>query len=499
VLYLVLFEGVEKMVEVLVPDRASLDGSGEFGEHRVVRVSGIVGGSSGIEMPVQSFAERPESLQSERASRWRRIDIVGKVVGATAEGVHRGKIAHELLGEKRREDREVLVGSAGLTPELLVRVSRKFLIVPGQFNLVASRILGRSRSGVFRTMRIVLANPRGFCAGVHMAIQVVEQLLDVVDEPVYVYHDIVHNTHVVRRFEDRGVVFVEDVNDVPEGSYVVFSAHGVSPEVRAKAASRGLHAIDATCPLVTKVHMEAIRYAKRGYQILLVGHEDHQEIIGTRGEAPEQTQVVESPADIPNLSVHDPKKLVYLTQTTLSTDDAGIIIDALKEAFPDIQAPPTEDICYATTNRQHAVREIAPDCDLTIVVGSTTSSNSKRLTEISANVGTPGVLVDDVTDLNPSLLENVDRVLVTAGASVPEDLVQQLCRVLVREYDAEIEVASLVDESTEFQLPKSLRDVMKSRDVDPQHRRLQIGQWKVTKDLYGAVPVTVSAPSGPAS
>ena len=348
-------------------------------------------------------------------------------------------------------------------------------------------------------MRIVLANPRGFCAGVHMAIQVVEQLLDVIEEPVYVYHDIVHNTHVVRRFEDQGVVFVEDVNDVPEGSFVVFSAHGVSPEVRAKAAARNLHAIDATCPLVTKVHMEAIRYAKRGYQILLVGHEDHQEIIGTRGEAPEQTQVVESPSDIPNLSVHDPKKLVYLTQTTLSTDDAGIIINALKEAFPDIQAPPTEDICYATTNRQHAVREIAPDCDLTIVVGSTTSSNSKRLTEISANVGTPGVLVDDVTALNPSLLENVDRVLVTAGASVPEDLVQQLCRVLVREYDAEIEVASLVDESTEFQLPKSLRDVMKSRDVDPQHRRPQIGQWKVTKDLYGAVPVTVSAPSGSAS
>jgi 4-hydroxy-3-methylbut-2-enyl diphosphate reductase len=348
-------------------------------------------------------------------------------------------------------------------------------------------------------MRIVLANPRGFCAGVHMAIQVVEQLLDVVDEPVYVYHDIVHNTHVVRRFEDRGVVFVEDVNEVPEGSYVVFSAHGVSPEVRAKAKSRGLHAIDATCPLVTKVHMEAIRYAKRGYQILLVGHEDHQEIIGTRGEAPEQTQVVESPEDIPNLTVHDPTKLVYLTQTTLSTDDAGVIINALKEAFPGIQAPPTEDICYATTNRQHAVREIAPSCDLTIVVGSTTSSNSKRLTEISANVGTPGVLVDDVTDLDSSLLEGVDRVLVTAGASVPEDLVQQLCRVLVREYGAEIEVASLVDESTEFQLPKSVRDVMKSKDIDPERRRVQIGQWQVTRDLYGTVPVTVSAPSGSAS
>lgn len=348
-------------------------------------------------------------------------------------------------------------------------------------------------------MRIVLANPRGFCAGVHMAIQVVEQLLELVDEPVYVYHDIVHNTHVVRRFEDRGVVFVEDIEEIPAGSYVVFSAHGVSPQVRTAAAERNLKSIDATCPLVTKVHMEAIRYAKRGYQILLVGHADHQEIIGTRGEAPEQTQVVESPADIPHLTIHDQTKLVYLTQTTLSTDDAAIIINALKQAFPSIQAPPTEDICYATTNRQHAVRELAPSCDLTIVVGSTTSSNSKRLTEISQNVGTPGVLVDDVVHLDRSLLEGVDRVLVTAGASVPEDLVQQLCRVLVREYDAELEVASLVDESTEFQLPKSLRDEMRQKNIDPDKHRVQIGRWQVTPDLYGTVPVTVSAPSGSAS
>lgn len=344
-------------------------------------------------------------------------------------------------------------------------------------------------------MRIVLANPRGFCAGVHMAIQVVEQLLDLVDGPVYVYHDIVHNTHVVRRFEDKGVVFVEDVSEVPEGQFVVFSAHGVSPQVRAAAAARHLKSIDATCPLVTKVHMEAIRYAKRGYQILLVGHEDHQEVIGTRGEAPDQTQVVESPADIPNLTIHDPTKLVYLTQTTLSTDDAAIIINALKDAFPHIQAPPTEDICYATTNRQHAVRELAPSCDLTVVVGSMTSSNSKRLTEISENVGTPAVLVDDVTHLDRSLLDNLDRVLVTAGASVPEDLVQQLCRVLVREYGAQIELATLVDESTEFQLPKGLRDEMRERGIEPDSRRVQIGRWQVTPELYGTVPMTVSAPS----
>ncbi len=328
-----------------------------------------------------------------------------------------------------------------------------------------------------------------------MAIQVVQQLLELVEEPVYVYHDIVHNTHVVRRFQDEGVVFVEDISEVPDGSFVVFSAHGISPQVRAAAAERNLKAIDATCPLVTKVHMEAIRYAKRGYQILLVGHADHQEIIGTSGEAPEQTQVVETPEDIPNLKIDDPTKLVYLTQTTLSTDDAGIIIDALKRAFPAIQAPPTEDICYATTNRQHAVRELAPSCDLTIVVGSTTSSNSKRLTEISQNVGTPGVLIDDVVQLDRSILEGVERVLVTAGASVPEDLVQQLCRVLVREYSAEIEVASLVDETTEFQLPKGLRDEMRRRGIEPEKRKVQIGRWEVTRDLYGTVPVTVSAPA----
>ncbi|MFG0292738.1 MAG: 4-hydroxy-3-methylbut-2-enyl diphosphate reductase [Phycisphaerales bacterium JB050] len=344
-------------------------------------------------------------------------------------------------------------------------------------------------------MRIVLANPRGFCAGVHMAIQVVEQLVELVDGPVYVYHDIVHNTHVVRRFQDEGVIFVEDIQEVPEEAYVVFSAHGIPPQVRAAAAERNLKAIDATCPLVTKVHMEAIRYAKRGYQILLVGHADHQEIIGTSGEAPEQTQVVETPDDIPNLQIDDPTKLVYLTQTTLSTDDADIIINALKRAFPGIQAPPTDDICYATTNRQHAVRELAPSCDLTVVVGSTTSSNSKRLTEISQNVGTPGVLIDDVTQLDRSLLVGVDRVLVTAGASVPEDLVQQLCRVLVREYDAAIEVASLVDESTEFQLPKTLRDEMRQRGIEPEKHRVQIGRWQVTPDLYGTVPVTISAPA----
>lgn len=342
-------------------------------------------------------------------------------------------------------------------------------------------------------MRIVLANPRGFCAGVHMAIQVVEQLLTITDEPVYVYHDIVHNTHVVERFVNKGVRFVEDVADVPEGAWVVYSAHGISPAVRAQAAKRNLREIDATCPLVTKVHVEAIRYAKQGYQILLIGHEDHQEVIGTRGEAPDKTQVVETPADIPHLSIVDPDKLVYLTQTTLSTDDANVIIKALKDAFPNIHEPPSEDICYATTNRQHAVREIAPSCDLTLVVGSTNSSNSKRLTEISANVGTPGILIDDASELDLTTLQGIDRVLVTAGASAPEDLVQSLCKVIVERFGATIEIASLIDESTEFQLPKTLRDEMRARGIDPRARRVSIGRWEITEQLYGTTALTISA------
>jgi 4-hydroxy-3-methylbut-2-enyl diphosphate reductase len=330
-----------------------------------------------------------------------------------------------------------------------------------------------------------------------MAIQVVEQLIELVpDEDVYVYHEIVHNRHVVDRFRDRGVRFVEDVDEVPEGKYVVFSAHGVSPAVRQAADRRNLKSIDATCPLVTKVHMEAIRYARKGYQILLIGHADHQEIVGTRGEAPEATQIVESPDDIAALRIDDPDKLVYLTQTTLSTDDAQVIIDALKRAFPNIKAPPGEDICYATTNRQHAVRELAPACDLTIVIGSTNSSNSQRLTEISANVGTPGVLIDDANELKDEWLDGAERVLVTAGASAPEDLVQELCKRLVEERGAQIEVASLVDEDTEFALPKTLQQEMRERGIDPKQRRIRIGRWEITPELYGTVPVTVSAAGG---
>ncbi len=343
-------------------------------------------------------------------------------------------------------------------------------------------------------MRIILANPRGFCAGVHMAIDVVDQLLDICpDTPVYVFHEIVHNKHVVGRFIGRGVTFVEEVSEVPEGNIVVFSAHGISPAVREEAKARNLTSIDATCPLVTKVHMEAIRYAKQGYQILLIGHANHQEVVGTRGEAPDSIQVVETPADIPNLTISDPDMLVYLTQTTLSTDDAEIIIDALRAAFPNIKAPPSSDICYATTNRQRAVRQIAPDCDLCLVVGSRNSSNSVRLTEISQSAGCPARLLDDVSELNSAWLEGKQNVLVTAGASAPEDLVASLVRKLVTDFRGKIEVRDIFEEDVEFAIPATLKRMMRDEGIDPNERRIHITRPEITQDLYGAVPLTVSA------
>jgi 4-hydroxy-3-methylbut-2-enyl diphosphate reductase len=330
-----------------------------------------------------------------------------------------------------------------------------------------------------------------------MAIDVVDQVLDVFrGQTVYVYHEIVHNRHVVGRFRDRGVTFVEHIHDVPEGSVVVFSAHGVSPQVRQEAAERHLTAIDATCPLVTKVHSEAIRYARQGFQILLVGHRDHQEVVGTSGEAPDSIQVVESPADIPSLHIVDPQRLVYLTQTTLSTDDAGIIIDALKQAFPDIKAPPSEDICYATTNRQHAVRELAPQADLVLVVGSKNSSNSVRLTEIAANVGTPARLLDDASQLDESwFARGVNTVLLTAGASAPEDLVAEICRWIVERFGASIHLGDVTEEAVEFGLPGNLKRVMRDRGIDPDSRRIRVEPPRILEAVYGssAVPLTISA------
>jgi 4-hydroxy-3-methylbut-2-enyl diphosphate reductase len=344
-------------------------------------------------------------------------------------------------------------------------------------------------------MRLILVNPRGFCAGVRMAVDVVDQVLDLFpDRPIYVYHEIVHNRHIVERFEQQGVIFVDDLDSVPPGRVIVFSAHGVSPAIRAHAASRSLHAIDATCPLVTKVHSEAVRFAQKGYQILLVGHRDHQEVVGTSGEAPEAIQVVESPADIPGLLIRDPDRLIYLTQTTLSTDDAAIVIDALKRAFPNIKEPPTSDICYATTNRQHAVRRLAPDCDIVLVVGSRNSSNSVRLTEIARNVGVPAHLLDDAGALEPGWFSTGNEtVLVTAGASAPEDLVADLCRTLLSRYGGTIEQADIFEEDVEFALPAQLKRDIRARGLDPESRRIRISRPLITRELYGATPLTISA------
>ena len=308
-----------------------------------------------------------------------------------------------------------------------------------------------------------------------MAIDVVDQLLETCpDDLICVYHEIVHNRHVVDRFKDQGVRFVDKVEDVPDGAILVFSAHGISPLIRQQARERNLVTVDATCPLVTKVHAEAIRYARRGWQILLIGHLNHQEIIGTMGEAPESIQVVEDVDDIPGLSIDDPEKLVYLTQTTLSVDDSIRIIDALKRAFPGIKAPPSEDICYATTNRQKAVRTISPECDLVLVIGSRNSSNSVRLTEIAENCGTRARLIDDVSEIDDDWFKDTQTVLVTAGASAPEDLLNTLLLTLLERHGGTVEQWDVDHETIEFGLPGSLKAVMRTRGIDPETRKISI-------------------------
>jgi 4-hydroxy-3-methylbut-2-enyl diphosphate reductase len=308
-------------------------------------------------------------------------------------------------------------------------------------------------------MKVLLANPRGFCAGVNMAIDVVDQVLQIKGPPVYVYHEIVHNKHVVNDFRDRGVTFVDAIEQVPEGGVVVYSAHGVSPMVRDAAKRRKLIEIDATCPLVTKVHLEVLRFARQGHTIVFVGHRNHDEAIGTVGEAPESIVVVETPEEVERLQVSDPDKLAYVTQTTLSLADAERIIGALKRKFPNIQPPPKEDICYATTNRQNAVTTLSPEVDLVLVIGSRNSSNSQRLVDTARELGRDAYLIDDARELRPEWLAGRSSVLVTAGASAPEHLVNQLLEKLSADYRGRVETRTLVEEDVTFAAPKSLRSL----------------------------------------
>jgi len=290
-----------------------------------------------------------------------------------------------------------------------------------------------------------------------MAIDVVEQVLRLRGAPVYVYHEIVHNRHVVDDFRQRGVVFVDDVREVPNGSVVVYSAHGISPAIREESRRRQLIEVDATCPLVIKVHNEVQRFAKDGYSIVFIGHASHDEAIGTVGEAPDAITVVESPEDVEQLQLKDPERIAYVTQTTLSLSDAQLIIDALKKRFPRIKAPPKEDICYATTNRQNAVAEVAPEVDLVLVIGSRNSSNSQRLVETAHQAGKAAYLIDDQSELDPGWFDGVETVLITAGASAPEHLVADLVTRLQREYGADQEVRTVAEEDVSFAPPKSLR------------------------------------------
>jgi 4-hydroxy-3-methylbut-2-enyl diphosphate reductase len=306
-------------------------------------------------------------------------------------------------------------------------------------------------------MKVILANPRGFCAGVNMAIECLDQAIKVCGTGIYVFHEIVHNKYVVERFTKQGVKFVDSLEEVPEGAILLYSAHGVSPQVREFARERRLRTIDATCPLVTKVHLEAVRFSRDGYHIVLIGHEGHDEVIGTMGEAPGQISLVDSPEDVERLEPPPGRKLAYLTQTTLSVNEANRVIDRLKQRFPDIEGPTKEDICYATTNRQEAVSALTPEVDLVIVLGSQNSSNSQRLREMAAEQGTPAYLIDGVSELRAEWFAGVSSVLITAGASAPEVVVQECVSHLRQTYHADVEEITVRQENVHFQVPRELR------------------------------------------
>ncbi len=306
---------------------------------------------------------------------------------------------------------------------------------------------------------VLLLTPRGFCAGVVRAIDVVKIALNLYGAPIYVRKEIVHNRYVVEELRAAGAICVEEIDEAPVGARVIFSAHGVSPAVRRKAIERGLRVIDATCPLVTKVHLEAIRFARDGYTIVLIGHRDHDEVVGTLGEVPESTVIVETVEDVDTLQVADPRKVCYLTQTTLSLDETRDIVTRLRERFPGLHGPPAHDICYATQNRQQAVKGAAPTCDLLLVVGSRNSSNSRRLVEVCEKSGVPAYLVDDAGEVDPAWLVDVNTVAVTAGASAPEHLVQELLASLRRMGFGSLKELAVKEEDVRFLLPPELAHV----------------------------------------
>jgi len=310
--------------------------------------------------------------------------------------------------------------------------------------------------------QIVLAGPRGFCAGVDRAIDIVELALQVCPHPVYVRKEIVHNRHVVEALRAKGAHFVDELDEVPNDATVIFSAHGISPAVRSEAQRRGLRVIDATCPLVTKVHLEAVRYAREGYSIILVGHADHDEVVGTMGEAPDRMFLIAHPEDVGKLDVPDPEKVAYLTQTTLSVDDTRDCIEALRRRFPKIVGPTKNDICYATQNRQAAVKTVASEVDVLLVIGAANSSNANRLVEVSTVMGTPSYLINDKNDIRPEWLEGADRVGVTAGASTPEFLVTEVVEELRRKHASKVQEVHVVEEDVRFGLPRELEDIAKA-------------------------------------
>jgi 4-hydroxy-3-methylbut-2-enyl diphosphate reductase len=311
---------------------------------------------------------------------------------------------------------------------------------------------------------ILLAGPRGFCAGVERAIDIVELALSVCRPPVYVRREIVHNRHVVESLRAKGAIFVDELAEVPDDATVIFSAHGISPAVREDAQRRGLRVIDATCPLVTKVHLEAVRYAREGYSIVLIGHEDHDEVIGTLGEAPDRIVVIDSVAEVDRLEVPNPEKIAYLTQTTLSVDDTRDVIEALRRKFPRIVGPSRDDICYATQNRQAAVKRLAGDVDVLLVIGAANSSNANRLVEVAKMAGTHAYLINDVSDIRSEWLAGASRIGITAGASTPEMLVAQVVDAL-RGRGVSVREVHVVEEDVRFAIPQELERMAQERGM----------------------------------